>query len=293
MIKSMTGYGRGENTAGRNRYVVEIKTVNNRYRDVTVRTPKTLQGVEDDVRALVSEKIKRGRVEASLQMIREGEETEYDLELNTPLVRSYMRIFRQMSEEFGLDKKVSVDDLCQMKDVILFKTEEVDLEEARSGFREAVALALASCDLMRSKEGEAIEQDFMKRLGLIEATIGEIKERSPLVVQEYQKKLRQRVEQMLQGVGMEEGRLIQEVALFADRSDITEEVVRARSHLDQFREIMSQDDAVGRKLEFLLQELHREINTISAKSSDSFISAKTVELKAELEKLREQVQNVE
>ena len=293
MIKSMTGYGRGENTAGRNRYVVEIKTVNNRYRDVMVRTPKTLQGVEDDVRALVSEKIKRGRVEASLQMIREGEETEYDLELNTPLVRSYMRIFRQMSEEFGLDKKVSVDDLCQMKDVILFKTEEVDLEEARSGFREAVALALASCDLMRSKEGEAIEQDFMKRLGLIEDTIGEIKERSPLVVQEYQKKLRQRVEQMLQGVGMEEGRLIQEVALFADRSDITEEVVRARSHLDQFREIMSQDDAVGRKLEFLLQELHREINTISAKSSDSFISAKTVELKAELEKLREQVQNVE
>lgn len=293
MIKSMTGYGRGENTAGGKRYIAEIKTVNNRYRDVIVRTPKSLQGIEDDVRTLVSEKIKRGRVEASLQMIREGEETEYDLELNLPLVRSYMRIFRQLSEEFALNEKVSADDLCQMKDVILFKTEDVDLEQAKSGFREAVVTALDSCDLMRSKEGEAIEQDFMKRLGFIEVTIREIKERSPLVVQECQKKLHQRIEQMLQGVELDEGRVAQEVALFADRSDITEEVVRARSHLDQFRLIMSQDDAVGRKLEFLLQELHREINTISAKSSDSLISAKTVELKAELEKLREQVQNVE
>ena len=283
----MTGYGRGEYTAGGKRYVAEIKTVNNRYRDVIVRTPKSFQGVEDDVRTLVSEKIKRGRVEASLQMIREGEETEYDLELNIPLVRSYLRIFHQLNE------KVTVDDLCQMKDVILFKTEEVDLDQARSGFREAVAIALASCDLMRSKEGEAIEQDFVKRLRLIEETIQQIKEKSPLVVQEYQKKLRQRIEQMVQGVEIDEGRLAQEVALFADRSDITEEVVRARSHLDQFRAIMSQDDAVGRKLEFLLQELNREINTISAKSSDSFISAKTVDLKAELEKLREQVQNVE
>ena len=183
----MTGYGRGENTAGGKRYIAEIKTVNNRYRDVIVRTPKSLQGIEDDVRTLVSEKIKRGRVEASLQMIREGEETEYDLELNLPLVRSYMRIFRQLSEEFALNEKVSADDLCQMKDVILFKTEDVDLEQAKSGFREAVVTALDSCDLMRSKEGEAIEQDFMKRLGFIEVTIREIKERSPLVVQECQK----------------------------------------------------------------------------------------------------------
>jgi uncharacterized protein (TIGR00255 family) len=293
LIKSMTGYGRGESTAEGKKYIAEIKTINNRYRDVIVRIPKTLQGIEDDLRTLISEKIKRGRVEASLQMIKEGEETEYDLDLNIPLVRSYLRIFHQLGEEFGLDEKVRVDDLCQMKDVILFKTEEIDLEQARSGFREAVGLALASCDLMRSREGEAIERDFIQRLGLIEGCIREIKERSPAVVQEYRKKIHQRIEQMLQGVQIDEGRVIQEVALFADRSDITEEVVRALSHLDQFRSIMSQDDAVGRKLEFLLQELHREINTISSKSSDSFISIKTVELKSELEKLREQVQNVE
>lgn len=293
MIKSMTGYGRGESTAGEKRYVAEIKTVNNRYRDVVFRTPKGLQGIEEDLRALVSERIKRGRVEISLQMIKEGEGTEYELELNMPLVQSYLRLFGRLSEECGLNEKVRPDDLCQMKDVIVYKAEEVDIDQAKAAFREAVEAALDSCDLMRSKEGEAIEEDFVKRLKVIEDTIVEIKGRSPLVVQEYQKKLTQRIEQMLQGVEVDPGRLAQEVALYADRSDITEEVVRARSHLDQFRTIMAQDDAVGRKLEFLLQELHREINTISSKSSDSLISAKTVELKAELEKLREQVQNVE
>lgn len=293
MIRSMTGYGRGEHEADGKRYIAEIKTVNNRYKDVIVRSPKSLQGVEDDVRTLVSERIKRGRVEVSLQMIREGEGTEYELELNMPLVQSYLRLFSRLSEECGIKEKVRPDDLCQMKDVVVYKTEEVDLDQAKAAFRKAVETALDSCDLMRVKEGTAIKEDFIKRLGLIEDTIQEIKERSPLVVQEYQRKLHQRIEQMLQGVELDEARLAQEVAVFADRSDITEEVVRARSHLDQFRGIMSQEDAVGRKLEFLLQELNREVNTISSKSSDAFISAKSVELKAELEKLREQVQNVE
>ena len=293
MIKSMTGYGRGESGAAGKRHVAEIKTVNNRYRDLIVRAPKTLQAVEEDVRTLLSERIKRGRVETTLQMIKEGEEPEYELELNLPLVRSYMRIFRRLSEEFGLDQKTKVDELCRMKDVILIKTEEVDMEQARAAFLEAVRTALDSCDLMRTTEGEAIEQDFLKRIGLIEESIREIEERAPLVGQEHAKRLRQRIEQMLQGVEMDEARLMQEVAVFSDRSDITEELVRARSHLDQFRSIMSQDDAVGRKLEFLLQELHREINTMSAKASDAVISLKTVEIKAELERLREQVQNVE
>ena len=293
MIKSMTGYGRGESGEGGRRYVAEIKTVNNRYRDLIVRAPKTLQALEEDARALLSEKIKRGRVEATLQTIREGEEPEYELELNLPLVRSYMGILRRLGEEFGLDEKARADELCRMKDVILVKTEETDPAEARPAFLEALGLALDSCDLMRAKEGEAIEQDFLRRLGLIEAFIGEIEDRSPLVVQEYTRKLHQRIEQVLQGVEVDQTRLMQEVAVFADRSDITEELVRARSHLEQFRSIMSQEDGVGRKLEFLLQELHREINTMSAKASDSDISLKTVEIKAELEKLREQVQNVE
>jgi uncharacterized protein (TIGR00255 family) len=293
LIKSMTGYGRGETSAGGKRYIAEVKTVNNRYRDVVVRAPKALQSIEDDVRTLVSERIKRGRVEVSLQMIKEGEGTEYELELNMPLVQSYLRLFRRLSEECGLDEKVRSDDLCQMKDVIVYKTEEVDLDQARAACRGVVGMALDSCDLMRVKEGAAIEQDFLKRLDLIEGYLREIDERAPLVVQEHQKKLHQRIEQMLHDAPVDEGRLAQEVAIFADRSDITEELVRARSHLDQFRAYMPQEDAVGRRLEFLLQELHREINTMSSKASDLVISSKSVEIKAELEKLREQVQNVE
>lgn len=293
MIRSMTGYGRGETGIGGRRYIAEIKTVNNRYRDLIVRSPKAFQAIEEDVRILVSERIKRGRVEATLQMIKEGEEPEYELELNMPLVRSYLRIFRVLSEEFGLEEKPRPQDLCQIKDVIVVKPEEVDLEQARSAFRDALRLALDACDLMRTKEGEAIQQDFLKRIKWIEDLIRTIHERSPLVVQEYGRRLSQRVMQMLQGVEIDENRIAQEVAVFADRADITEELVRARSHLDQFRSIIAQEDAVGRKLEFLLQELHREINTMSAKASDSSISSKTVELKAELEKLREQVQNLE
>jgi uncharacterized protein (TIGR00255 family) len=293
LIKSMTGYGRGESSAGGKRYVAEVKTVNNRYKDVIVRAPKALLGIEDDVRVLVSERIKRGRVEVSLQMIKEGEATEYELELNMPLVQSYLRLFHRLNEECGLNEKVRSEDLCQMKDVIVYKAEEVNLDEAKTAFRGVVRTALDSCDLMRAKEGEAIEQDFLKRLELIEGYITETDQRAPLVVRDYQKKLHQRIEQLVQGAPVDEGRLAQEVAIFADRADITEELVRARSHLDQFRDYMHQDDAVGRRLEFLLQELQREINTMSSKASDFDISSKSVEIKAELEKLREQVQNVE
>jgi uncharacterized protein (TIGR00255 family) len=293
LIKSMTGYGRGESTAAGKRYVAEIKTVNNRYRELIVRAPRTLQAVEEDVRTLLSEGVKRGRVETTLQITKEGEELEYELELNTPLVRSYMQIFRRLSEEFGLNENVRADELCRMKDMVLVKGEEVDLEQAREAFLEAAKLALDACNLMRTKEGDAIAQDFVKRIDSIESSIRGIEERAPLVVQDYTKRLRQRIEQMLQGVEANEDRLLQEVAVFADRSDITEELVRARSHLDQFRSAMSQDEAVGRKLEFLLQELLREINTMSAKASDSAISSTAVEIKSELEKLREQVQNVE
>lgn len=293
MIRSMTGYGRGEIEVAGRRYVAEVKTVNNRYRDLIIRSPKSFQGIEDDMRTLVTERIRRGRIEATLQVIREGEDSEVDLELNMPLVRSYLRIFRLLNEEFGLEEKPRPQDLCQMKDVILVKPEEVDLEQARSAFREALRLALDACDGMRAKEGEAIHQDFLKRIEGIEELLGSIQERSPLVVQEYGRRLTQRVGQMLQGVEIDGNRIAQEVAIFVDRADITEEIVRARSHLDQFRSILELEDAVGRKLEFLLQELHRETNTMSAKASDAFISSKVVALKAELEKLREQIQNVE
>lgn len=293
MLKSMTGFGRGEAVRNGRRFIAEIKTVNNRHRDLFVRLPRTLQAIEDEVRSQVSGVIKRGRVEVTLQMEKEGVELEYDLQLNLPLVRSYLKIFKQLNEEFGLEGKVRAEDLCQMKDVLLVKPEELDLEVARDAFREAVSLALEACDAMRVQEGKALKEDFLKRLGLIEDHLKEVQKRAGLVVEDYKRRLRQRVDQVAQGMPVDENRLMQEVAIFADRCDITEELVRARSHLEQFRFYLLPEDSVGRRLDFLLQEINREITTMSSKASDSAISARGVEIKAELEKVREQVQNVE
>ncbi len=293
LLKSMTGFGRGEAVVNGRRFIAEIKTVNNRHRDLVVRLPRTLQAIEDEVRSQISAVIQRGRVEVTLQMEKEGVEMEVDLELNRPLVRSYLRIFKQLSEEFGLEGKVRADDLCQMKDVLLVKPEELDLAVARDAFREAVSHALDACDSMRIQEGRALKEDFLKRLALIEGHLKEVGNRAGFVVEDYKRRLRQRVEQVSQGIPMDENRLVQEVAIFADRCDITEELVRAKSHLEQFRSYLCPEDAVGRRLDFLLQEINREITTMSAKASDSMISARAVEIKAELEKVREQVQNVE
>ncbi|MGD2125248.1 MAG: YicC/YloC family endoribonuclease [Desulfobacteraceae bacterium] len=293
MIRSMTGYGQGECTLGERRFVAELKSVNYRYRDTIIRLPKAFQAMEDEIRTQIASRITRGRIEVFLQVEKGAGESEYELELNLPLVRSYFQIFKQLSEEFGVEQKVRPDELCQMRDVILVKPEEIDIDEARRGLQEALRLALDSCDKMRIQEGRAIQEDFLKRLELIEAYLKEIEERAPFVVEAYKRRLQDKIDHISHDIEMDEDRLLQEVAIFADRCDITEEIVRTRSHLKQFRHYLSIEDAVGRRLDFLMQEIHREINTMSAKASDSSISGKTVEIKAELEKLREQVQNVE
>ncbi len=293
MIRSMTAYGRGEDTQGETAFTAEIKSYNNRYRDLILRTPKTLQILEDEIRSQIFSRIRRGRVEVSIQMGRGGKESAYEPELNLPLVRSYFQIFKQLKEEFELDQKIMPHDLCQMKDVIVFKPEEVDMDETRSGLQEVLCLALDSFDLMRNQEGRAIEEDFQKRINLIGEYLDSIEGRTTIVVEEYRTRLKDKINNLLQDIEMDESRLTQEVAVLADRCDITEEIVRTRSHLKQFHHYMIKDDSIGRRLEFLLQEINREVNTISSKASDSFISAKAVEIKAELEKLREQVQNVE
>ena len=293
MIKSMTAYGRGEYRQGDTLFVAEIKSLNNRHRDIVLRFPKKFQVLDKDLRSAVSSRIRRGRLEVSIQMENGGEEAPYGLELNVPLVNSYFKVFRQLAEQFGLDQEIRIESLCQMRDVILFRPEDVDLGEARSGLLEVLSQALDSLDMMRIREGEAIESDFLKRLDLLEQYADEISKRAPELVEEYRDRLNDKVQNMLKDVAVDENRLAQEVAFFAERSDITEELVRIRSHLEQFREYLSMDDALGRRLDFLIQEFNREVNTLSTKASDSFVSKIVVEMKAELEKLREQVQNVE
>ena len=293
MIKSMTGYGRSEYTSEEMRFNVEIKSVNNRYRDIVLRMPKTLHGIEDEVKSQIASSIIRGRVEVSIQLDKKEDEPEYDLELNIPLVKGYLNIFKQLNDVFGLNSEISPDELCKMRDVILTKPKDLDLDRIRTGLREVLRLALESHDAMRSQEGKAIEEDLRMRLELIGDHLKQIEERAPVVTTEYRKRLREKVEHIADEIKLDENRLLQEVAYFADRCDITEEIVRAGSHLGQFRQYLSMEDAIGRRLDFLIQEINREVNTIGSKASDSSISAKTVEIKAELEKIREQIQNVE
>lgn len=293
MIKSMTAYGRSEYLLGDTLFVAEIRSLNNRYRDIILRIPKNYQALEKELKTIIASRIRRGRVEVSVQIVNNGEESPYSLKLNMPLVNSYFKIFNQLAKNLGLDQEIQLDSLCQMKDVILFKSEEGDVEKLRTGFQQVVEQGLDSLDVMRIKEGEAIEADFLERLNLLEEYFNEVGNRAPSLVEEYRKRLKDKIDRILKDMTLDDIRLAQEVALFAERSDITEEIVRIRSHLKQFREYLSMDDAIGRRLDFLIQELNREVNTLSSKASDSFISKVVVEMKAELEKLREQVQNVE
>jgi uncharacterized protein (TIGR00255 family) len=293
LIKSMTAFGRGEYELNNTLFSVEIKTLNNRYKEIILRMPNSLQELEEEIKAMISSRVKRGRVEVSFQMGKKDKENSYNLDLNIPLLKSYLNIFRRMSDEFGLSETIRPDYLCQIKDMITMKPEETDIGESLTGLKMAMEQALNSLDAMRAQEGRAIEDDFILRLDLIEMHLNVIEERSPIVVDEYKEKLKNRVQALTEDIHADENRLAQEIAIFASRCDITEEIVRTRSHLKQFRNYMSMEDSVGRRLDFLTQELNREINTISSKASDSLISSRAVEVKAELEKLREQIQNVE
>ena len=293
MIKSMTAYGRGEVHLGDTKFIAETRSLNNRHLDIILRIPRSYLVLEKELKDTISSKIRRGRVEVSVQIENNGEESPYSLELNMHLVDSYIKITQQLAEQFGLDKKIEVNTLLQMKDVLFFRPEAIDMDKLRPGFHHVVAQALDSLDMMRVKEGEAIEADLAKRLNLLDAFINEVDKRTPIVAEEYRKRLKDRIDHLIEDVALDESRLAQEVALFAERSDITEEIVRTRSHLKQFREYLTMDDVVGRRLDFLIQEINREVNTLSSKASDALISKVVVEMKAELEKLREQVQNIE
>ena len=291
-MKSMTAYGRGEYEMGKNTLTAEIKTLNNRYRDIILRLPSALQEFEDLIRSEISARIKRGRIEVSMQ-ITSNEDTTYNLELNRPLLNAYLNIYKEINNEFGTDEKLKPDFFLQLRDAVIPAPQELDSEEAKKAIEKLFGQALDSLDAMRIVEGNTLEADLEKRLDLIKNYFDKIEERSPYVVAEYKEKLKNRIDILSEDLEVDESRLAQEVALFAGRCDITEEIVRARSHLNQFNNYMKMDDSIGRRLDFLIQELNREINTISSKASDSSISANAVEVKAELEKIREQIQNIE
>ena len=294
MIKSMTAYGRGVYESDDSIYIAEVKSLNNRYRDIIIRISRDFQLLEDEIKSFVSSKIMRGRIEISVQVEgKKDSELNYALDLNIPLLKSYIRIFDILKERFGIKGNITPEQICQLKDLIIIKPVEPDLEKSRSGIREAIEHAFTSFDEMRTREGNVIEKDFQNRVGIIKKYLIEIEKKSPLVTEEYRKKLKEKIENISTGMEIDENRLLQEIAIFANRSDITEEILRAKSHLEQFLSYMASNDPIGRRLDFLIQEINREVNTIASKASDSDISLNAVEIKSEMEKIREQVQNIE
>ena len=288
----MTAYGSAESIRDDLEFIVEIRSGNFRYREIVLRLPQSLQPFEEKVRSLVSSKVRRGRIEISIQ-IKDNGNKGLKLELNRPLVNSYIQVFKELNDELGCRQRIDPSFFSQLKDIIITKPNSVDVEYVWSNLEEVINKALNSMESMRINEGKALEKDLLERLKTITRYIDTIRSRTTAIVESYRTKLRHRINMLIKPIEINEDRLIQEVALLADKSDITEELIRVESHLEQFRTFINQDDVIGRKLDFLLQEINREVNTMGSKAADSVVSQISVEIKAELEKLREQIQNVE
>ncbi len=295
MLKSMTGYGRSEVEVEDGMFTVEIKTLNSRFRDIILRMPQDLSEIEMDIRKWISNRLNRGRIEVYIRFEPNPEKAEYELFFNESLAKAYMEIFQKISSLFSVSDSISLDTFCHLRDVIVQRPKEKDIEKVKSAIKSAIDKALFLVEEMRKREGELLQEDILSRLDSINKMLKKIKERVPAVVEYYRDRLMQSVSALLQGqdIELDESRLVQEVAFFAERSDITEEIVRLESHLSQFLSFIKRDEPVGRRLDFLVQEMNREANTIGAKCQDVEISKLVVDIKAEIEKIREQVQNIE
>jgi uncharacterized protein (TIGR00255 family) len=292
MIKSMTGYGKGQVTGNDAHYSIEIKTVNHRYADITVKVPRTLMFLERDLKKWVGERLIRGKIDVFVN--RESTEQAVVTPVaNDALAAEYVSLFHQMSERYHLSGDIPLSLLVAQKDVVSLREANLDEDLARQTLQQTLILAIDAVEAMRLQEGEALQQDIQERLVEMENLLQVIEERAPQVVEEWQQKLHQRLERLQGDVDVDPQRVAQEIAIFADRCDISEEVVRFKSHLSQFRQLFKKQDAVGRQMDFLIQELNRETNTMGSKSNDAELTRQVVAIKAELEKIREQVQNIE
>lgn len=294
MIKSMTGFGRGEFQDNEHRLIVEIKAVNHRYNEIVIRMPKNLGPLEDKIRRSVSSLLVRGRIDVFITMDEYGQKKKA-VRIDKELAIAYNKALKDLGDLFSISVNDNIQQIAKFPDVI--KVEEVteDVLILWPKLTQAVKMALTNLMSMRLAEGRNIQQDLVLRITDIESYIAAVEKRAPQVLVEYKEKILGRMRELLATIGEEPdaGRLLQETAIFADRTSITEELVRLKSHLTQFRAALNADDAVGRKLDFIVQEINRETNTIASKANDFNVANIVVEIKSEIEKVREQIQNIE
>ena len=292
MVKSMTGYGRAEDTLNGCTITVELRSVNNRYLDCNVRMPRLYLFAEETIKSRVQNTISRGKVDVFVTLDSTGGE-QVQVSVNQPLADGYYAALTQLAERYGLSKDISVSLLSRFPDVLLAEKAEEDVEQRAQDICSVLDRALADFDQMRTREGARLETDVLSRAARIEELVGKVEERSPQTVAEYRAKLEARMNEVLSNTQLDPARILTEAAIFADKVAVDEETVRLRSHIGQLRHMLEQGGATGRKLDFLIQEFNREANTIGSKCSDIEIARYVVDIKAEIEKIREQVQNIE
>ena len=294
MIKSMTGYGRGEADRDGRKITVEVRSVNNRYLDCGVKLPRAYIFAEDAIQTRVGQTISRGKVDVFVNIAQTGGDA-LSVIVNEELAKSYLDALQKIAalNPEQVKNECRAADLARFPDILTVEKQEEDLEAVAAEICSVLDLALADFDAMRTREGEKLKADILSRAQTIEDYTGKVEERSPQTVAEYRARLEAKMQEVLQNTQIEESRLLTEAAIFADKVAVDEETVRLRSHLEQLRDMLSKGGATGRKLDFLIQEFNRETNTIGSKCNDIEISRMVVDMKAEIEKIREQVQNIE
>ena len=292
MIKSMTGYGRAVETVNGREFTVELRSVNNRYLDCSVKLPRMLSFAEEAVKRAVKATVSRGKVEVYISAKSDNSD-DTTIRLNKAVLEGYLAAMRQMTEEFGVRDDISVSTVSRLPEVFSVEKPEVDEEQLLSDLMAVVRKALEGYDAMRTTEGKALDTDLRTRGNTILALVAQVEQGNGQTVLDYRARLEAKLREVLEATNIDESRILTEAAIFADKVAVDEETVRLRSHLKQMEAMLDGGGAVGRKLDFLLQEMNREANTIGSKCTDVRLARIVVDIKAELEKIREQTQNIE
>lgn len=292
MIKSMTGYGSAVYSENGKKYSVEIKSVNNRYSDISVKAPRIYGFLEDALRKRAAERIRRGKADIYVTVENDGADSG-SVSVDTSLAAQYMKAFSQLSDSLGIPCNMKSEDFLRIQDVFRVEKAEENEDEIAAAAKKALDGALDRFEEMRLREGEKMLEDLQAHLAVIKEETAHIEAHAPEIVEQYRKRIEERVRDILGTAPYDETRLLTEVAVFSDRVNVNEEIVRLKSHISQFSEMLASDEPVGRKIDFLIQEMNRETNTIGSKSNDLEASKIIINIKAEIEKLREQIQNVE
>lgn len=290
-MKSMTGFGRASLESNGKNYIIEIKTVNNKYSDITVKSPKRLSFMEDKIRKQIANRITRGKVEVSVSFFDFSNKSK-NVVLNKEIAKEYIKQLREIADENNLSENISVVEIAKLPDILNSIDSDNDEEIAGEALK-CLNMALDSLIEMRKAEGENIKQDLLVRIERVQNLVDKIAENSKGIVEEYVSKLEKRVKEILKTDVVDENRIAQEAIIYADKTSIEEELTRLNSHIVQFKELVNSDGPVGKKLDFMIQEMNRETNTIGSKAGSGEITKAVIDLKVELEDIREQIQNIE